>query len=178
VTARRELRFDDLAQLVDALRSAGQAAPIYQAVETLSAAVIGHRLFTIMRFDTARAEVERVHSSTPAVYPVGGRKAKRDTAWSDHTLRDMKVFRASGPEAIRAAFDDHATILSLGLGSVLNIPLVLGGRCIGTMNLLHAADWYTPQDEPTGLLLGAFLLPVLRDAPPPSPAGGGSTAGA
>jgi hypothetical protein len=161
VTARRELRVDDLAQLVDALRAVDEAAAIYRAVEALSADVIGHRLFTIMRFDPERSEVERVHSSMPAVYPVGGRKAKKDTAWSDHTLRDMKVFRTSGPEAIRAAFDDHATILSLGLASVLNIPLVLGGRCIGTMNLLHEVGWYTPQDEPAGLLLGAFLLPVL-----------------
>ena len=165
MTARRELRIDDLAGLVAALRGAEQAEPVFRAVETLSADVIGHRLFTIMRFDPARAEVERVHSSLPAVYPVGGRKAKRATAWSDHTLRDMKVFRASGTAAIRAAFDDHATILSLGLASVLNIPLVLGGRCIGTMNLLHEADWYTPEDEPTGLLLGAFLLPVLAHRP-------------
>ncbi len=159
--ARRELRLDDLAQLVEVLRNAEEPAPVYRAVEAVSAAAIGHRLFTIMRFDAERAEVERVHTSIPAVYPVGGRKAKRDTAWSDHTLRDRQVFRASGADAIRAAFDDHATILSLGLGSVLNIPLVLAGRCLGTMNLLHDEDWYTPQDEPTGLLLGAFLLPVL-----------------
>ena len=165
MTARRALRLDDLAQLVEALRGANDPAGLFRAVETLSAAVIGHRLFTIMRFDAERAEVERVHTSMPAVYPVGGRKAKRDTAWSDHTLRDMKVFRASGPDAIRAAFDDHATILSLGLASVLNIPLVLGGRCTGTMNLLHEADWYGPQDEPTGLLIGAFLLPVLGQRP-------------
>jgi GAF domain-containing protein len=165
VTARRELRIDDLAELVAALRSAERAEPVFRAVEALSAAVIGHRLFTIMRFDAAQAEVERVHSSMPAVYPVGGRKAKRDTAWSDHTLRDMKVFRGSGPEAIRAAFDDHATILSLGLASVLNIPLVLGGCCIGTMNLLHRDGWYAAEDEPTGLLLSAFLLPVLAHRP-------------
>jgi GAF domain-containing protein len=165
VIARRELRLDDLAQLADALRRADRPAPIYRAVETLSAAVIGHRLFTIMRFDAGRAEVERVHTNMPTVYPVGGRKAKKDTAWSDHTLRDMKVFRASGPDAIRAAFDDHVTILSLGLGSVLNIPLVLDGRCVGTMNLLHEAGSYTPPDEATGLLLGAFLLPVLERNP-------------
>ena len=176
MTARRALRLDDLGELVEALRAADQAMRVFHAVETLSAAVIGHRLFTIMRFDAGRAEVERVHTSMPAVYPVGGRKAKRDTAWSDHTLRDMKVFRASGPEAIRAAFDDHATILPLGLGSVLNIPLVLGGRCIGTMNLLHEADRYGPQDEPTALLIGAFLLPVLCNAHPSSAAGGGSPA--
>ena len=165
MTARRELRFDDLADLVAALRGENHPARIFGALDTLSADVIGHRLFTIMRFDADRSEVERVHTSMPAVYPVGGRKAKRDTAWSDHTLRDMKVFRASGADAIRAAFDDHATILSLGLASVLNIPLVLAGRCVGTMNLLHEADWYTPQDEPTGLLLGAFLLPVLAHRP-------------
>jgi hypothetical protein len=165
VSARRELRLDDLAQLVDALRGADHPARIFRAVETLSAAAIGHRLFTVMRFDVERAEVERVHTSMPAVYPVGGRKTKKETAWSDHTLRDMKVFRASGPDEIRAAFDDHATILSLGLGSALNIPLVLAGRSVGTMNLLHKAGWYTPQDEPTGLLLGAFLLPVLAHRP-------------
>jgi len=161
VTARRELRLDDLAQLADALRAADRPPPIYRAVETLSAAVIGHRLFTIMRHDPDRAEVERVHSSMPAAYPVGGRKRKKDTAWSDQVLRDMTVFRAGTPDAIRAAFDDHATIAGLGLGSVLNIPLVAAGRCVGTMNLLHAAGWYTAQDEPAGLLLGAFLLPAL-----------------
>ena len=165
MSARRELRLDDLAQLVDALRGADHPARIFRAVETLSAAAIGHRLFTVMRFDIERSEVERVHTSMPAVYPVGGRKTKKETAWSDHTLRDMKVFRASGPDEIRAAFDDHATITSLGLGSALNIPLVLGGRSVGTMNLLHKAGWYTPQDEPTGLLLGAFLLPVLAHRP-------------
>jgi GAF domain-containing protein len=164
-TARRDLRIDDLAHLVDALRVADRPPRIYRAVEALSAAVIGHRLFTIMRFDAERSEVERVHTSLQADYPVGGRKRKKDSAWSDHTLRDMKVFRTSDPDAIRAAFDDHATIESLGLGSVLNIPLVLAGRCIGTMNLLHETGWYTAQDEAPGALLGAFLLPALVHRP-------------
>jgi len=102
-----------------------------------------------------------VHTNLPATYPVGGRKAKKNTAWSDHVLHDMKVFRGDTPDDIRAAFDDHATIASLGLGAVLNIPLVLSGRCVGTMNLLHEAGWYTEEDEARGLLLGAFLLPAL-----------------
>jgi hypothetical protein len=163
---RRALRIDDLDHLVDALRSTDRPPRIYRAVETLSAVAIGHRLFTVMRFDAERSEVERVHTSMPSVYPVGGRKKKEATAWADHTLRDMKVFRATQPDQIRAAFDDHATIARLGLGSILNIPLVLAGRCVGTMNLLHDAGWYTAQDEATGLLLGAFLLPVLSDHRP------------
>ena len=138
---------------------------IFRAVEALTGAVIGHRLFTIMRHDPERGEVERLHSSMPSVYPVGGRKKKKDTAWSAHVLRDMRVFRANDPDGIRAAFDDHATIASLGLGAVLNIPVVLAARCVGTMNLLHEAGWYTEQDEVTGLLLGGLALRHCCRAP-------------
>jgi GAF domain-containing protein len=158
---RRALALDDLGELTQALRSAERPPRVFRAAEALAGVVIGHRLFTIMRYDADRGEVERVHTSLPAVYPVGGRKRKKDTAWSDHVLRDMQVFRANDAEGIRAAFDDHATIAALGLGAVLNIPLVLAGRCLGTMNLLHAAGWYSEQDEVMGLLLGSFLLPVL-----------------
>lgn len=120
---RRELRHDDLDALAAAV-SAAQVPPIFKAIETLSADVIGHRLFTIMHFDSKHGELERAYTSAPAVYPVGGRKKTRDTVWSDHVLRDRQVFRANTLEAIRAAFEDYATIASLGLGSVLNIPVL------------------------------------------------------
>ena len=157
----RDLRIDDLKLLTEALRAADPPHAIYAAVESVSGQVMGHRLFTIMRFDADRSEVERVHSNLPSVYPVGGRKKKADTKWADHVLRAMKVFRGTTHEDIRSAFDDHQTILSLGLGSVINLPIVFEGRCLGTMNLLHEAGWYRPEDEETGLLLGAFLTPSL-----------------
>ena len=132
-----------------------------RALEKLSAETIGHRLFTVMRFDSDRSEVQRIHSSLPSAYPAGGRKQKKATAWADQVLGGMKVFRGNSPADIQSAFDDHETILGLGLGSVLNIPIVFEGRCRGTMNLLHQAGWYRPEDERIGLLLGAFLIPVL-----------------
>lgn len=167
MTGRRELRRADLDGLIAAVSTAEVPPPIFQAIESLSADVIGHRLFTIMRFDSTHDEVERVYTSMPAVYPVGGRKKKRDTVWSDHVLRDRRVFRANTQEAIRAAFEDHATITSLGLGSVLNIPVMRTvaprhpGWCVGTMNLLHEAGWYTEQDEATGAQLGIWLASAL-----------------
>jgi GAF domain-containing protein len=164
IAARRELRTEDLSGLAEALRTADRPPRIYAAIEVLSGEIIGHRLFTIMRFDADRQEVERVHSSLPSVYPVGGRKKKANTAWADHTLHAMKVFRAVRLDQIRAAFDDHATIARLGLGSILNVPIVFAGRCTGTMNLLHEAGWYTARDETLGALLGAFLPAPLIEA--------------
>jgi hypothetical protein len=162
--SRRGLNADDLYALTQAQRAADQPRATCAALEALSVEVIGHRLFTVMRFDHARSEVQRIYSNLPAAYPPGGRKQKKATAWADHVLRDRKVFRGSGPNDIRSAFDDHETILGLGLGSVLNIPVVFAGRCVGTMNLLHEAGWYRGEDEHTGVMLAAFLIAPLLDA--------------
>jgi hypothetical protein len=159
--SRRKLEAEDLSALAGALRVPDQPLTICRALEKISGETIGHQLFTVMRFDSDRSEVQRIHTSLPAVYPAGGRKKKKDTAWASHVLTDLKVFRGSTPAGIVSAFDDHETILGLGLGSVLNIPIVFNGRCVGTMNLLHQAGWYGPEDESIGLLLGAFLIPVL-----------------
>jgi hypothetical protein len=159
--SRRELQVEDWSLLAETLRDPDQPLHICRALETVSDEVIGHRLFTVMHFDSIRSEVQRIYTNLPAAYPVGGRKQKKETAWADQVLGDMKVFRGSGAADIQSAFEDHETILGLGLGSFLNIPIVFKGRCVGTMNLLHQTDWYRHEDERVGLLLGAFLIPAL-----------------
>src|SRR5437763_8651297 len=161
--SRRELRTEDLSLLAEALRAPDQPLAICRALETLSGETIGHRLFTVMRFDSDRSEVQRIYSNMSSAYPAGGRKQKKATAWADQVLGEMKVFRGTGPADIQSAFDDHETILGLGLGSVLNIPVVFEGRRLGTMNLLHQAGWYRPEDERIGLMLAPFLIPALRN---------------
>jgi GAF domain-containing protein len=162
--ARRPLTIDDLSRLNHTLRSAADRTLIFPTVEALAREVIGHRMFTIMRFDAERIEVERLYSSHSDAYPVGGRKKKARTLWADHVLHGMRVHYANTPDAVRAAFDDHDTIFCLGIGAILNIPLIFSGRCIGTMNLSHAAEWFRDEDAETGMLLGAFLVPAVLQA--------------
>jgi hypothetical protein len=40
---------------------------------------------------------------------------------------------------------DHTLIASLGCGSVLNVPVVLEGDLVATINLLHSAGFYIPE---------------------------------
>ncbi len=165
INARRALQLTDLAPLAAALRAAGDPPAVFAAAETLTAAVIGHKLFTINLFDAARFEVARVHTSNASTYPLGGRKQKARTAWGDHVLTGCQVFLAADPDAVRAAFDDHATIFALGIGAILNIPVCLDGRCVGTMNLCHAAGWFTEADVQPAQLIAAFLAaPLARRA--------------
>ena len=70
---RRALRNEDFAALAAALRSPERPPPVFRLIETLSAEVIGHRLFTIMRLHASSQEVERHYSSRPDAYPVSGR---------------------------------------------------------------------------------------------------------
>ncbi|KAA1002434.1 GAF domain-containing protein [Paraburkholderia panacisoli] len=155
------LALSDLERLAKALRVKDQPAEIFRAVHAVAASAIGARLFTIMSYDAWQHEVERVYTNMPAVYPLGGRKQKRGTAWSKQILQDLRPFRAETAQGIRDAFDDHAVMTAMGLGSILNIPIAYDGVCVGTMNMTHIESWYTRRHEEIGVLIGSFLAPAL-----------------
>ena len=143
--------------------SAVDPAPdaIYRAVEELTQRVLGHTLFTVMALHEATVEVERVYSSNLAAYPVGGRKRKRGTPWGAAVLDRGEIFIAHTPDDVRAAFDDHALIFSLGIGSIMNVPIGFRGRRLGTMNLSHRAGWYANADREAARIVAALLVPAL-----------------
>ena len=160
-TRQEALSIADVSLLALAIRQPDQPKAIFATVEQIARKVIGFRLFTIMCFDAGRFEVERLHSNMPDVYPLYGRKKKHGSLWGEHTLRDLKPFRATTPDGIRLAFDDHKVITGMGLGSILNIPVAYDGRCVGTINMTHVEGWYTAGHEEIGLLLAAFIAAPL-----------------
>ena len=115
------------------------------ALEELTRKLVGAKLFTIMTADTAGKSSERVYSSLPDVYPVSGTKPYNETRWSEITLNRKQTFVANTIEDIATVFDDHDVIQSLGLGSVINVPIILDGLVVGTVNCLHEAGFYTPE---------------------------------
>ena len=157
----RVLAVADLAALAALAASAHEPRKLCAAVDLLVQEVVGHRLFTIMRVHAAAMEVERVHSSNTVAYPVGGRKTKRGTPWSRVVLDQGEVFVARTPQEVREAFDDHALIFSLGIGSIMNVPIGYRGRRLGTMNVSHDAGWFDDRDAASALVIAQFLVPAL-----------------
>lgn len=157
----RPLTVSDL-EAVMTLSARDHAPPqLYRAVEQLTQDVLGHTLFTVMAFDATTYEVERVHSSNLGAYPVGGRKPKRGTPWGKVVLDEGEIFIAHTPDEVRDAFADHALIFSLGIGSIMNVPIGYKGLRLGTMNLSHEAGWYRNADRVAARAIGALFVPAL-----------------
>lgn len=158
---------------VDVLSAAAAISPnaAFEAIHAIAARRLDASLVTAMRYDEPNATVERIYSSNPAAYPVGGKKLKRDSDWSRHVLGEKRVLLCAGDAAIRAAFTDHAIIFGLGIHSILNVPLVSGGRCLGTLNVSRARTDWTDGDialvRALGVAaLGAALAIILAAMPP------------
>lgn len=152
---------DDYAR---AVATAPDANTAFRLAENIAADLIGHRLFTVMAFHSETMEVERCYSSNPERYPTGGRKKKRDTAWGDHVLTQSRHFIGYDADDIRANFNDHTTIMELGLESVLNMPIRVDGKTLGTMNLLEKANFYSEDHVLCVRMIAEPLARVLNGA--------------
>ena len=156
-----DLTVADLSELMKAVADAAGSEAVFAAVAGAAGTFIGHRLFTIMAFDVAAMQVRRLYSSNPDAYPPGGSKGKRDTRWGRHVLEKGLPFIGRNAEDIRSNFDDHEVIFGLGLESVLNVPIRICGRTIGTMNLLHQPEYYSSADLERGFIFAGLLVSPL-----------------
>ena len=147
--------------MCDALAHATTAAAAFEAVDAARRQVVGEGLLTINRFDAKRSRLTRVWSSNVQAYPVGGSKDKADTPWTRQLLQRGELFIGEGSAALAEVFDDHAKILSLGLRSVINVPLLSKGRCIGTFNVLGMTAHWLPSQVVNVRLLALAALPAV-----------------
>ena len=56
---------------------------------------------------------------------------------------------------------DHELIFSLGITSILNVPIRHAGRRLGTVNLCGEEGMYGPAEIAHGKVLAALLVPSL-----------------
>jgi GAF domain-containing protein len=160
-TSHDTIAVGDLARIARTIAEAQASEAIFASVADAAGRNIGYKLFTVMAFDAASMQVRRLYSSDPDAYSPGGAKAKRDTPWGRHVLEQGQAFIGYTAEDIRANFDDHQTIAALGLESVLNVPVRLCGRTLGTMNLLHDAGFYTASHLDCAWFLATQLIGAL-----------------
>lgn len=117
----------------------------FKALQSLTEAVVGTKLFTFMTVDMSAELARRAYTSDPQNYPASGTKPIRYDSWFDIVHKQRQYFVANSIEAIAQVFPDYELIDSLGCQSVVNMPVVIGNELIGTVNMLDVAGYYTPQ---------------------------------
>jgi hypothetical protein len=130
----------------------------YKALQELTDAAVGARLFTVMTVDMEKELAGRVYTSHPEDYPVSGTKPIHYDDWFDVVHKQRRPFVANTIEDIAKVFFDHETIWSLGCGSVINLPIEIGGELVCTVNLLDAEHYYT--DERVARAVATLSMPA------------------
>ncbi|MDQ1194781.1 GAF domain-containing protein [Agrobacterium sp. SORGH_AS 787] len=134
-----------LADFGQAIANENQDVSAYAALEKLTQAVVGVKLFTVMEADMEAGISRRSYSSDPKSYPVSGSKPINRTHWFDIVHVERRPFVANTIAEIATVFPDHDQIWSLGCGSVVNLPIFIAGEFMGTVNLLHEELFYNPE---------------------------------
>jgi hypothetical protein len=147
--------------LTEALAQTEQPMTVFTALERLLKNAIGHRLFTVLAWRPETDDVERLHTSRPAEYPLAGRKRMGPTPWGEHVLDKGLAWFGRDADAIRWAFPDSDLILRLGCESCLNAPIRHDGDVLGVVSVLDAEGRYTHRDLEALVPLSAFLIPPL-----------------
>ena len=127
------------------ISTAQNSNAVWEALKEFSEAVVGHKLFTIMTVDNAAGLARRAYTSHPRDYPVSGTKPIHRDQWFDIVHGERRSFVANTIADIAKVFTDFELIASLGCGSVMNLPVVLQGELVATVNMLDAEHHYTPE---------------------------------
>jgi hypothetical protein len=136
------------------------------AVEAAVEQEVGFKLFTILVFRNDGREMERIHSSHPAEYPVGGRKdVAQDvsTDWLEVNLVQKAPFFGRTKADVERIFKDADLIASLGCGSIINAPVIHGGKTIAALNVLDAEGAYTDLDVEKVLDIARRSTEIILD---------------
>jgi PAS domain S-box-containing protein len=91
------------------------------------------------------------------------------SAWPAGTRASVgasRVFRSGKPELIAAVKDDDDGLRTLGVRSVLRVPVLLGGKAVGVLSLfiVDASRAFVPEDVPTAAALADRAALALENA--------------
>jgi GAF domain-containing protein len=153
--------------LCEGLPAAASMADALRLLHRACELMLGEALLTV-NLDVTTAQdpvgeirLRRVWTSNAAAYPVGGGKTKQLTSWTRRLFEERKVFIGEGDDALAQVFDDHGKIVSLGLHSVVNVPVVQRERAVATFNVLGQAPRWTPEHVAAIRLLALLAAPFI-----------------
>ena len=95
-------------------------------------------------------------------YPLRGRKPARRDRWSKSVIDCGEIFFISSAQDVKDNFADAVTLLGLGIGSGMCLPIRLRDRTLGTINVLAAAGVVSERHSSIGRIIAALAVPAFE----------------
>ncbi|TYR32908.1 GAF domain-containing protein [Mesorhizobium microcysteis] len=130
-------------RLAIAQKTSGDAP--WRALQTLAQEIIGAKLFTVTTVDMEASVARRLYTNMPDAYPVSGTKPIEVDPWFELVVQGGNLFVANTLEEIAGHFPDWELIGRLGCRSCINMPVFVGGKILGTVNMLDVENHFTPE---------------------------------
>lgn len=92
---------------------------------------------TLLTIEDGGQRLRRIYSSVPDVFPVHGAKVPPMGGWLEKLAGSQAPVLVAGPDEIKSVFQDHETIFGLEIDTILNVPVIRDGECVGTVNCLY-----------------------------------------
>ncbi len=143
-------------EFMAAVAEADQPRRAFEVLQRITEETVGTRLFTAMTYDASAGLARRTYSGNEAAYPTGGFKPMSLGIWSETVIDRQQPYVSNTIEQIAEVFTDWPLIQSLGCESGCNIPVVVAGNVIGTLNLLDVKGHYTPERMAIAMKLRPF----------------------
>jgi len=157
---------DDVGRLVASATGPHDLIETCRILDGIIARLYDHKLFTVLRFIRRDMASERFYSSDLATYPLLGRKPTPETVWGKIVLTEGQTMISRNADDIRKNFSDHETILALGVGSMINVPILWNGTILGSANISFAGDAYRHADTSDLKMLVGIAASVIASAFP------------
>ena len=152
----------DIESVFPAFDAQQQPRAFYEAIRDVLHKTPGFRLFTILSCEHQRQLVQRIYSSEPAAYPVGGTKKMLQTPWSQKVMELGESHIGVSRDEIQNAFFDYELIWSLGGECFMIVPIRWRGVTLGTLNLFHGLDRYGAAEAINVRLVAQLAIPAVQ----------------
>lgn len=119
-------------------------------------------IFTGLLYHPDTQETERFYTNQTEKYPLGGRKPPRRDRWSNTVIERGEIFFISSVQGVKDNFADAATLIGIGIGSGMCLPIRHNDRTLGTINVLAAEGVVSERHAPIGHIIAALAVPAFE----------------
>lgn len=168
---------ENLTQLSFNLHADNSEAVIWDALSWALYNEFGYRPLTAP-ISSKQHDATRIYSSDNKMHPLGSRDpGSRDDShgrnehdflpprqddWVKRVLVEGMPWLGSTPEDLKLVFEDGELLVNAGLGSVMNIPVRVSGRTIGSINILDETHAYDKSNQRVAILIAQIVAAYIQ----------------